>query len=268
MNLVFLFWLFSFPAQAYIPPSYFILNSLVIKHTGPTVIKFQVKVSQEPGAFLGPGVPPLSFKENVTVNLQKRLLKSQAFNLEGKELYSLERNLADTQNVPPLAELLLFELNSFSLSKMLLKDSIPIRSEGETLPELSWLGRWKGKVAWVIGPKTKEGEKPAPQLWVEKDQFLPLKLVIQKDDSVVTIGFESYRFYKEWPFPQSLSVIQSLNHQEIPLLTAEISHLTLSLDPKDEPIFTHSDFHGFTDVGSLSPLPLQALIQNYYLWLR
>jgi len=57
------------------------------------------------------------------------------------------------------------------------------------------LGRFDGKIAYIIGAK--EGETNFPQLWIDRDTFLPTRFMVEKnnEDSAVTyeIRFSNYR---------------------------------------------------------------------------
>lgn len=49
------------------------------------------------------------------------------------------------------------------------------------------LGRFDGRIAYIIGAK--ERETKFPQLWIEKDNFLPLRFIVEekKKDSITTL---------------------------------------------------------------------------------
>lgn len=243
--LIFSFFFVTASAQAYIPPTPFILKTWAAKHTGPKSIKFKVTVSNQ----------TVSFKETVWIDFQKRSIKSKAISDDGKELYALERGFSDLKNPLPLAKALLLESNPEIVSKALWDVGVS---------DLAWLGRWKGKIAWVVGEKAKDSLL-TPQLWIEKDLFLPLKLVLKQAESSVEIRFENYHFYKEFPFPQSISVVKLLGDpsrvQETVLLKAESSDFTIN-----------PDFPSTKDVSAdfqhVSADQYQELIQNYHLWLR
>jgi hypothetical protein len=49
------------------------------------------------------------------------------------------------------------------------------------------LARFHGKVAYIIGAK--EWERDRPQLWIDKDSFLPLRLFVPDGRSLVDIGW-------------------------------------------------------------------------------
>jgi hypothetical protein len=49
------------------------------------------------------------------------------------------------------------------------------------------LARFHGKVAYIIGAK--EWERDRPQLWIDKDSFLPLRLFVHDGTSLVDIGW-------------------------------------------------------------------------------
>ncbi len=49
------------------------------------------------------------------------------------------------------------------------------------------LARFHGRVAYVIGAK--EWERDRPQLWIDKDSFLPLRLFVPDGRSLVDIGW-------------------------------------------------------------------------------
>jgi len=49
------------------------------------------------------------------------------------------------------------------------------------------LGRFNGKIAYIIGAKEREAK--LPQLWIEKDTFLPLRFIVEekKEDSTAVL---------------------------------------------------------------------------------
>ena len=65
------------------------------------------------------------------------------------------------------------------------------------------LKRWETTFAWVLGNTN--------QLWIEKDKFLPLKLIIQqkKDADRYEIQWSKYRFLRGYPYATEMKIFKN-----------------------------------------------------------
>jgi hypothetical protein len=120
------------------------------------------------------------------------------------------------------------------------------------------LARWNSSIAWVIGAP----EAGSAQLWIEKDSFMPLRLIApprpESDSSdLVDLQFEGQRHYREFPFPRVIVAIQ----KKQPLLRDEAQDVTITLDAAE---FRTPLVPGFTEAGNAAPGALRDLIQKYF----
>jgi hypothetical protein len=117
------------------------------------------------------------------------------------------------------------------------------------------------------------GEGVEPQIWFEKDTFLPVRLVynpqgdgsVPKDSNLYDIKMMNYRFYHEFPFPRS--IIVSKKGAGI-LFEVKLEELQVNspegLDSKE----SHRAASGFTEAGETAASGLKELIQSYYTLFR
>ena len=100
-----------------------------------------------------------------------------------------------------------------------------------------------------------------PELWLEKDTFLPLRLKIALKDGDPTLGdlqFDSYRFYNEFPYPRSLVV--AVNGKD-PVLRGDV----LDASADSGPDLSKQPLHeGWTPAGESASGSLRDLINSYY----
>lgn len=91
------------------------------------------------------------------------------------------------------------------------------------------LGRFEKRVAYIIGAKPWEPEKP--QLWVDKELMVPLRLVGKDAQGRMleyrTLGFDSAQTNEWYP--------QRVEHWEDGKLTETITYRRVELDPKVDP---------------------------------
>ncbi|MBU6376079.1 MAG: hypothetical protein KGQ59_08795, partial [Bdellovibrionales bacterium] len=190
----------------------------------------------------------------------------------GRELYSVERSVSkpsSERDSKTLIAMLLFESRAGFVIPELRKWEIPVKLEDELLKlptelerrssEKTFLGKQKGpsglQVSWVIG------EKIGNQLWVEKDAFLPSRLILKQTDEY-TFQFDSYRLVKEISLPRSVTVIKGAEQvfrQEF----QDFSVNTAATVEAQKPVVG-----GFTEVGEAADAELRELIRKYYSVLR
>jgi hypothetical protein len=243
------------PAWAYIPPSSYIVKSIATKHGGLKGARVRSVVTQMEGEKLGSA----HFKAVTYYNPQTQTLRAYALDDRNQKLYAVERR----PDAATGADALLFWSNPHALALALRARGVPIRTEDELSrmkdqderrdAEMERLARWSGGVAWVIG-KDKE-----PQLWVEKDTFLPLRLIAspQPEADLVQLEMEGQRFYHEFPFPRVVTVVK----KKEALLRDEVQDVTLSAETAE---FKSPLTPGFTDAGNSAPSALRDLIRQYF----
>jgi hypothetical protein len=248
-------------AWAYIPPSAFILKSVVSKHAGLKGLRVRSTVTAMEGEKLG----ATHFKEVTYFNPQTETLHIYAFDDRIQKLYAVERR----PEAATAADGLLFWHDYRSLENALKARGLPVRSEDELLKmkdederrasEVERLTRWNTSLAWVIGG-AKDGD---PQLWIEKDSFLPLRLIAspQPDAEPVDLTFEGNRYYHEFPFPRAIVAVK----RKEPLFRDEVQDVSLAPETAE---FRSTVVPGFTELGNAAPGPLHDLIQKYFEVLR
>jgi hypothetical protein len=252
-------------AHAYIPPGQFIIKNMASKRTGTHLIRLVSQVNgYESGKPNGQ-----RFKAVTIFNVQTHTMTSQALNDQGAELFGVEKK----GETLPLALTLLYDSNTREIVAALKRAEIPVHIE-ENVPtasasatpdnpipeataadETTGLRRWQGSVAWVLGlsPTRKEGS----QLWIEKDTFLPLRLIIGDQD----IQFAKYRYSQDLPYPRTTALANRAGVIQLEEDTTEVKVNPKDKEPEHAPIAM-----GYTDAGNSSPL--KELIRKYYAGLR
>lgn len=257
------FLLATTSARAYVPPSEFILKGLIKKHQGIRNIRVRslvtVMEADKPGQ--------LRFRDLTTFYPESRKLRMVALSeTDSHELFSVERK----GSLSPVATVL-FDNQYRNAVSTLKAAGIPIRTEQELLAleteearrgaETLSLGRTgPGEISWVIG----ERKKGSPELWVEKDTFLPTRLIFQNptSDAIDEVRFEKYRFVKEYPFPRLLT----LYGDSQAALQAELSDIQLNAEISEPKVPLEEE--GFTAEGKALPKATRELIRRFYESLR
>lgn len=115
------------------------------------------------------------------------------------------------------------------------------------------MGRWKGMVAWIISGGTKK-EPGSHQLWVEKDTFLPIRILTGPEGKGTDLSFENYRYIKEYPWPKLITAAG--------VLKEELNEL--SVNPNLPAADEGKAGKGFTDAATGIDPALTSLIRSYY----
>src|SRR5690606_15445064 len=101
-------------------------------------------------------------------------------------------------------------------------------------------------VAWVVGPGRKD--LAWPQVWIEKDNFHPVRLIERTDEGTLDVRFEDFRHFKEFPFPRTTTVLRASRDEgaQEPKLREVLAELIVNPDMAEmrKPLA-----QGFTDVG-------------------
>jgi hypothetical protein len=249
-------------AQAYVPPSQYILKKIAARRSDLKTARVRSTVvaweSERPTL--------TKFREVVSYNVATRTFRSTAFHdVDNVELYVKE---VKSGAMNPL-QLLLFEPQLKILTDGLKQAKLPIRSEEELQKmaneedrreaEISSFARISSAFAWVIGRK----DRWDPQLWVEKDSFLPLRLIWNSSDGLADVRFDKFRFSREVPYPR---VITGANKGGTAWMQAELTELTINGDLPE--LKKPATVMGFTDAGRSASGPVRDLIQRYYETLR
>jgi len=256
-------------ALAYIPPSEFIIKTMLQKKAALKLIRTRGSVI---GTIGDGSLTGTRFVEESLYDSSSGILRSVALDETGRELYSVERTLErDSSGKEPraLVSALLFENRMGNLLPLLRRWDIPIKQEEELLKlsdeaerreaEKTFFGRQKFasglQVSWVIG------EKSSNQLWIEKDTFLPSKLSLTSGDGY-EIQFDSYRLTKEVPTPRLITVTRG-NEK---ILRQEIQDVSVNSSELAET--NRVVANGFTEIGNSADSEVRELIRRYYSIIR
>jgi len=257
------------PAWAYIPPSEYLVKTMAQKKSGLHSLRIRGNVI---GLTAEGGLSGAKFTEETIVDLQGGTMRSLALDDSGRELYSTERSLKKTStNREPwsLVSGLIFESQPAALVRLLKRWDVPVKEESELLKlpdekerqkaEMTFFARQKRasglQISWVIG------EKSSSQLWIEKDTFLPVKIILKSSDGV-EVGFENYRLTKDIPFPRLLT----LHRGSAPVFREEV--VDLVVNTPDLAQNKRSSLEGFTDAGDSADNETRELIRRYFSLVR
>jgi hypothetical protein len=214
-------------------------------------------VSSEGGR---PGAP-VRFKE-VLVFSEGQNLRSWALDDANEVLFYQEKGLKEWS----LPTQLLMSSDAAHLGSLLKQSGVPMviptRSVEAELKEMEQesLVRWKETFSWIISEKPIQSRRP--QLWFEKDTFLPLRLFYSPnhDSRIYEVSFENFR--KDSSFPRSTD-LRSAGGKT--LLTSQVLESTPLVDATKN---FRGVSHGWTPAGDAASAELKDLIRLYYEGLR
>ncbi len=197
--LIILTVLILLPARltAYIIPAHQIVRLMVRNKPKYTALRIEQSVVLYQDTYAGGRleVPSLLFLEapdkarlEVSFPQEKRMLVSQ-----GKQSVSLIAERIAPEDKAELRQRLLFrDLILLPSTRAILR---LLREEGINAGKVA-LGRYKGKIAYIIGAR--EGEERVPQLWVEKERLFPLRfigrVIIEGVVKMIEIKYQDYRY--------------------------------------------------------------------------
>jgi hypothetical protein len=253
-------------AQAYVPPSLFIVKTLAGKRTGVRLVRIRSTVT----AFDGEKATAIHFKQSCWFDSSARTLKCKASDDQGKDLYQLVRKQGGESPLL-LSDLLLFDPDPASLTQALLSHGIPVKSEDElaklqTEPERRAaeavaLVRFRRTPLWAMAGDS----KASSQLLIEKETFLPARFLGDQRGTTVDLRFETYRFAKEYPFPRVISLVKEEGDLDQVLIREELTDITTGAEaalPKAAFV------PGYTEDGNRADSSVRELIQRYYQSIR
>lgn len=197
--LIILTVLILLPARltAYIIPAHQIVRLMVRNKPKYTALRIEQSVVLYQDTFTGGRleVPSLLFLEapdkarlEVSFPQEKKVMVSQ-----GKQSVSLIAERIAPEDKAELRQRLLFRnLILLPSTRAILR---LLREEGVDAGKVA-LGRYKGKIAYIIGAR--EGEERMPQLWVEKERLFPLRfigrVIIEGVVKMIEIKYQDYRY--------------------------------------------------------------------------
>ncbi len=258
---------------AYIPPSHYIVKTMTQKRAGVKSVRIRSTVIA-----LQDGKPAgVRLKEVATYDYASHTLRSRISDDSGRELYVIERKLhaeGPESTFGVRVDELLLASSGESLTKTLSTAGISIRSEAELqalatdqdrfTAEQTTMQRMNGTVAWVLGGGKKPPSSTAPatsQLWVEKDTFLPLRLLtpakLDSKDGLAEATFQSFRYFHEFAFPRLIEVA----HAGVPQFRVELAEVQVNPEVAE---MKKAVSAGFTDAGNSAASPVRDLIRKYF----
>jgi hypothetical protein len=247
------------PSYAYIPPAGFVVRTMAQKKSGFRGFRVRASVSNLEGD--KPGAT--RFRETTWVDMNAGLLRSRALDDSGRELYVMERKLTAEDSESTSAtriDRLLFSSSAPNVIRELVAAGVPLRAdsggaqgdEGEGRSSNSRMARWSGTVAWVFGSSSSAGE-----LWIEKDTFLPLRLLSKTRGSALEARFDGYRFFKDFPYPKTMDIYR----EGASVLRAELVELQVNPDLGE---LKRKAALGWTEAGNSAPANVRELIRSYF----
>jgi hypothetical protein len=123
--------------------------------------------------------------------------------------------------------------------------------------ELGYLSRWNGSVAWVIGDRS---QSKAPQLWFQKDAFIPMRMnyVSALDQARYEFQWESVQFVRGFPYPKTLTVLRDGPN---PLFSVQLLDLSFTKPAGSGVVAAES---GLTHAGESQSIEMKDAIRTYY----
>lgn len=248
--------------QATIPPSQFMLKYMAQKRASLKTLKSRSMVMGLQGDSSG----AVHFRQTTWYSAETGTLLSWATDDSDRKLYIAVRK---ADRFTPIASLL-FGADYVRSSGQLKDLKIPILTEPELLSlpdeeerraaEKTHFLRHKSQMVWVVGDR--EGSRPG--LWLQKDTFLPLRLLYSRPDDgrSVEVSTDYYKFAKDFAYPHYLMV-------GTPGGAPELREEWLEAVPNAElGKWPEKATTGFTEAGNAAPSAVRELIQQYYMTLR
>lgn len=240
-------------AWAYVPPSQYLVKMFVNKKVGTKLVRVRTNLSSLPSA-------DIKLKTLSLYDSTSHILRTWILDERDQKLYKMDRR---ANEMTPVGEML-FNGNFVEVTAALTKAGIPIKTEEELLKltdedqrraaESQSLRRWRGVPAWIIGVP----EKTDPQLWIEKDSFLPIRLLASYD-----VQFEGYGFFHGFPYPKTVSVLST---EGKPTMKEELVEFTTGATFPE--MKGNAGPNGYTDLGNSASGSMRELIEAYFKVLR
>lgn len=257
--------LLSTTVYAFVPPSAFIVRKIVDKKKGFSGLSVRTAVA----GMKSDEATGIRVRTLTTIDYAARKLRSRALDEEGHELYAVERDLSAGEGVPAGA-LILFASTVDAVARGLRAANIPVRSDQELLELPNEVERRQSEVtsiarinestdhnvAFVLGPRV----AGRAQLWVDKDQFLPLRLIV-RNGSLWDLRFDTYRFSQEFPYPRSIAAYEDGSDPEDLVYREEMLEVVVGKQARES---RSSLTSGFTDDGNRADSRVRDLILKYY----
>lgn len=203
-------------AHAYVPPSFFVVRQVARKHAdlGNT------KISNRVTFFKGGEVQEPGYKEVIDVHGNDRYTVG-LYNTKKDFIAGTKRSLLQ-QKKSPLLGAVSYAQGSSVLFEVMQAQGFPLISEpslyetkdsqNEALPYKvetnNVFSRFQNRTVIVLNGNGRS--LTPPQLWVEKDSFLPQRLIYTPDgeSESIDVRFGNYQIYKNSFLPKSVEVFR------------------------------------------------------------
>ena len=261
--------LFPSVGSAFIPPSEFIIHQAVKKRFGTVSLKIRSQVA----TIEGQQPTSVRFRLMTQVDVQTKKIRLRAYDDLGKELYAATHELPVDASAARSESALkssgffyfLVDPRSDVVSNVLASLDIPLRTERQLASfeteaekraaEVTSLGRLDNLVAWLIGPEKRSAFQP--QVWIEKDTFLPVRLIADCPEGRFDVRYRSYRFSKEVPYPRTVDVYAADAGGKL-LMQETVQDVWVN--PEGNEMARGFAGEGFTEVGNLAPTAIREFI--------
>lgn len=253
----------AFWAEAFVPPSYEVIHQIVKKNNALESSRFMHKVT----FYNSSGEILKSFREDFYFNQEQALIRIQ--NENGHWVASKVQNFQ--KNYSPLYDLLFSNKGAKAFSHLRAL-GLALRSEEENYqqsmeqfresiftPEMNlFFKRYGSHIVEVI--RDSRWEEGDPELWVEKDSYFPLKLVLpsEPDGQMYEYRMEHFQPYETFFYPRLTHVLKDGNLW----VTMETKEIKLS-EPK-APEIPGKAFDLSSDIDS----DIQSHLNAYLKWIR
>lgn len=249
-------------AEAAIPPSRYLVQMMTQKRSRVRTLRVVNQVKAVGETTEGPA---WQFKETTLFFPQTGTLRSLVSDEQGRVLFVWERPGFLTN--PALS--ILFSTDLQTLTRQMKELGIPVLTQEELRvhpspetkreAEVTGINRFERRIAWTIG-------KGNQQLWLEKDSFLPMRLITAKPS--IDVVYDGMKVLKEIAVPR-VSVLH--NEKGKPWARSELVEARANLDANElaqaqgagagqEP--------GFTELGKALPNSTRNAIERYLKTLR
>lgn len=248
---------FPFPsALAYIPPPSFILKTLAAKHQSEKGLRVRSNLLIR---------NQTQFKLVHLYHSGSGILRTTLVDEAGQIVYRFNERMnsnAVSLDIPIHAiGTLLMNARLSQLVQVLRKNGVTLSEELNGVAiDPTFLSRWNKTIAWVIG----ERSSTAPQFWVEKDTFLPLRWKGARE-----VQFQEFQSFKSLPYPKKILILNGTQASEVEQVLLKETLVELKLDPPElaeleKGSALHESVDGFTNAAqSLSP-QIRSAIQGYF----
>lgn len=210
----------GFSAQAYVPPSAFLVQQMAKKRLNLKGLRVKTRITGTDS----------ELKEVGWYDAKTKVWKAKIFDSDDKIIHSYERKLGGETSLALVVQL---DSNFSTLAGSLIGKGVPVKLEAELLKlkteEERWraeetaIGRSEGLVGWKIG-------RDEPSLWIQKDEFVPLLL---NTDGMI-VRFEETKTQRDFPYARTITLYDGKSF----VLRGEAMEVMVNPDMTDMKSFT------------------------------